>query len=601
MSMQRLSLDPLSESGIGRRLIPSTPLNSSRRSSLMLPAADFRDTSVVLSPIPTSSSPQPSFRALQDAIGHHVTIRCSDRTFLRTSLPPLASSVLIERCLAALRVAIPPDAYLTLSARFYCSRNAPGPADFSPQSELAAFRSTLLAFLGFDAKFLDGTFSPLATSPDKVAKKCRTNLEEGSLDDWKYLIESPYARSLAQLGLLNLPEPSTRPESRDREMFRIPVNSDASYFGHLPHVLLVLHLLYEDLKLDALLWDDARLLATVLIPLASALQLSQYCDLYWRDFPTAWNSCVSSNHLAMIQPSDLEKLQGLLSRMETPANIHAHLMAIMSRRPVPSGPFPHAKKVNARSRDVVTLYAILYGREEPDHLLLIHDYVRDLDWAELASTSTQKPLVPVNMVLEPGRRQAAAVLKMSLFGWNLDHVEALPAGIGLPLRHALFRCQLEPPTDWPDEAYRLINRLDMCQCPAVSLEAASLLSSVPELNLKSEAQRNKSSGGKDDSAEDGMEDVVELPLWKMLFPRDHRIQEVRRLLGSSRPVAVVLPASTLQGLSEHELIEEREKHLLVLCIRIMALPVGRGMFTLHTTTPTVTETLSIPRYRFILN
>jgi anaphase-promoting complex subunit 1 len=256
--------------------------------------------------------------------------------------------------------------------------------------------------------------------------------------------------------------------------------------------------------------------------------------------------------------------------------------------------------VNARSKDVVTLYAILYGREEPGHLLLIHDYVRDLDWAELASTSTQKPLVPVNMVLEPGRRQAAAVLKMSSFGWNLDHVEALPAGIGLPLRHALFRCQLEPGTDWPDEAYRLINRLDMCQCPAVSFEAASLLSSVPELNLKSEAQRNKSSSNKEDSAEDGMEDVVELPLWKMLFPRDHRIQEVRRLLCSSRPVAVVLPASTLQGLSEHELIEEREKHLLALCIRIMALPVGRGMFTLHTATPTVTETLSIPRLDLFL-
>jgi anaphase-promoting complex subunit 1 len=120
------------------------------------------------------------------------------------------------------------------------------------------------------------------------------------------------------------------------------------------------------------------------------------------------------------------------------------------------------------------------------------------------------------------------------------------------------------------------------------------------LNLKIEAQRNKTAGSgssnKDDYAEDGMEEVIELPIWKLLFPRDHRIQEIRRLLSSSRPVAVVLPASQQQGLSEHELIEEREKQLLVLCIRVMALPVGRGMFTLHTATPTVTETLSIPKY-----
>ena len=592
--MQRLSLDPLSESGIGRRLIPSTPLNSSRRSSPMLPSADFRDTSVILSPIPASNSPQPCFRALQDPVGYHVTIKCSDRTLLRTSLPPLASSVLIERCLSALRVAIPPDAYLALAARFYCSRNAPGPADFSPPAELATFRSTLLAFLGFDAKCLDGTLSPLANSPDKAVKKCRTNLEEGTVDDWQYLMESAYARSVTQLGILKLPNPNESVAAKEREPSRLTVNGDATYFCHLPHVLLALHLLYEDLKLDALLWDDARLLATVLIPLASALQLNQYCDLYWRDFPPAWNTCVSTNQLAVVQSSDLEKLQGFLQRMETPANIHTHLMAVMTRRPVPSGPFPHAKKVNTRSKDVVTLYAILYGREEADHQLLIHDYVRDLDW------TTEKPLVPVALVLEPGRRHPAAVLKMSSFGWSLADVEALPAGIGLPLRHAIFRCQLDPPTDWPDEAYRLINRLDMCQCPAVSPETASLFSSIPELNLKSESQRSKTAGGnsKDDLIEDGMEEVIDLPIWKMLFPRDHRIQEVRRLLSSSRPVSVVLPSSTLQGLSEHELIEEREKHLLVLCIRIMALPVGRGMLTLHTTIPTVTETLSIPRYIF---
>ncbi len=142
----------------------------------------------------------------------------------------------------------------------------------------------------------------------------------------------------------------------------------------------------------------------------------------------------------------------------------------------------------------------------------------------------------------------------------------------------------------------------MCQNPVAPIQQITPgPSSVPDLNLKSEPHRlpgsNKSgaNGNKDDSAEDGMEDVMELPVWKLLFPRDHRIQEVRRLLCSSRPVAVVLPASQQQGLSEHELIEEREKQLLVLCIRVMALSVGRGMFTLHTATPTVTETLSIPK------
>ena len=202
----------------------------------MLPSTDFRDTSVILpDDVPASYSPQPCFRALQDPVGYHVTIKCSKRTLLRTSLlPPPASSVLIERCLCALRVAIPPDAYLALAARFYCSRNAPGPADFSAPAELATFRSTLLAFLGFDAKCLDGTLSPLANSPDKAIKKCRRNLEEGAADDLQCLIESAYARSVTQLGILNLPHSNESVAAKQREPSRLTVNRDATYLSHLP-------------------------------------------------------------------------------------------------------------------------------------------------------------------------------------------------------------------------------------------------------------------------------------------------------------------------------------------------------------------------------
>ena len=164
--------------------------------------------------------------------------------------------------------------------------------------------------------------------------------------------------------------------------------------------------------------------------------------------------------------------------------------------------------------------------------------------------------MPIALVLEPGRRHAAAVL--SSFGWNLADVKAIPIGIGLPLCRSRHSSQLEPPTDWPGEAYRLINRLGMCQCPAVS--SKTLFSSIPELNLKSESQRSKTAGGnsKDDLIEDGMEELINLPMRKMLLQCDHRIQEVRRLVSSSRPVSVVLPSSTLQGLSEHELIEEKK-------------------------------------------
>ena len=549
-----------------------------------LTSSIMHDSSVTLSPIPASSPPL-SFRSLQDAVGRHVTLKCSDRSLLRTLLPPLATSALVERCLASLRAALPADIYLSVAAKFYCVRNAPGPSDFSPPAEFGAFRSTLLTLLGFDAKSLDASLCSLA-SPVVESKKSRTNLEEGANDDWQYLIESQYARIFAQpLGFDTRVSPSAVPQTM------VQVSSDSAYFSFLPHVLLVLHLLYEDLKLDALLWDDAQLLATLLIPLSSALNLSQYCDAYWRDFPLVWNT--ASIKLGILQPSDLDRLQGLIQRMEVPCNIYSHLLALMSKKKINS-PYPHVKLVNTRSRDIITHYAILYGRADDHHLVSVHDYVRDFEWMEHSGRVS----LPFNVVVPTEqRRQIAVVLKMSSCGWTRDDLNALPAGVGLPLRYALSHCQLDPPTDWPDDAYKLINRQDMCQSSFdYTLQTTS--SNVPELNLKTDSQRSKTGGGsnnKDDYAEDGMEEVIELPIWKLLFPRDHRIQEIRRLLCSSRPVVVILPASQQQGLSEHELIEEREKQLLVLCIRVMALSVGRGMLTLHTATPTVTETLVIPK------
>ena len=48
-------------------------------------------------------------------------------------------------------------------------------------------------------------------------------------------------------------------------------------------------------------------------------------------------------------------------------------------------------------------------------------------------------------------------------------------------------------------------------------------------------------------------------------------------------------------MSDHDFVEEQERCLQSLCVRTMALPVGRGAVTLRTTTPLPTETLPIPK------
>lgn len=60
---------------------------------------------------------------------------------------------------------------------------------------------------------------------------------------------------------------------------------------------------------------------------------------------------------------------------------------------------------------------------------------------------------------------------------------------------------------------------------------------------------------------------------KLRFSKDHRVAEVRRLLQSSNPVQITI--TQRPEVSDHEFIEEQEKHLYAICTRTMALPVGR--------------------------
>lgn len=59
------------------------------------------------------------------------------------------------------------------------------------------------------------------------------------------------------------------------------------------------------------------------------------------------------------------------------------------------------------------------------------------------------------------QRAENAVLLMVQLGMNAEYLNRLPLGVAAPLREALRTCQLNPPPDWPVEAYRAISREDV--------------------------------------------------------------------------------------------------------------------------------------------
>lgn len=76
-----------------------------------------------------------------------------------------------------------------------------------------------------------------------------------------------------------------------------------------------------------------------------------------------------------------------------------------------------------------------------------------------------------------------------------------------------------------------------------------------------------------DLEEDGMEDLSNMDVLKLRFSTDQRVLEARRMLQSAQPVRITIQQRA--DVSDHEFIQEQEKHLYAICTRTMALPVGR--------------------------
>lgn len=181
-----------------------------------------------------------------------------------------------------------------------------------------------------------------------------------------------------------------------------------------------------------------------------------------------------------------------------------------------------------------------------------------------------------------------------------EDVTRLPLAIHLIIADVLETSRISPPIGASAETYDLIVRPDLVEHTKFdSLDESkskfnrSYVDSEDSLSMRTPpAPHFPSKNEALQNDDDGME-YVDTKLLSLRFPDDLRIKEVRRLLNSADPVLVKITQSA--GVSDHEFLEEQEKHLYSISLRTMTLPIGRGMFTLRTCIPTPTDTLPVPK------
>ncbi|KAL2665396.1 hypothetical protein AAZX31_02G241900 [Glycine max] len=527
----------------------------------------------------SEESPLPNdlkITGLADAVEGRVNVIVNHRQIFRCALRQSPSSALANDCITALAEGLHSSFYRHLLGLLW--------KDGDP------------AHLSDAESIVDSEWDSFCHVIMQICRKykiiCQKHSDSVPHSAWDFLVSSqfhynfckvnsmfgiPYAVSLDQRGL-NFQRSSVDGAQNSGKPF---------YTDLLRESLESLHGLYESLKLDNLRKRDLELLSILLCNIAEFLAEDNYLDHYIRDFPGLCKKFLKSGGITILPkicPSLFRWFENCLQYGCSYANIN-DLPALVCKE---------GNSVVSIARKVVCFYSILSGAKLLGKKLSTGVYCN----ITVGSHSSKEELTVLAMV---GER------------FGLQQLDSLPSGVSLPLRHALDKCRDSPPNDWPAAAYVLLGRQDLAmstlarECKYRGIETPTnvnviSMSTPYMLNLHPvtisstisdaiglEGTKFEDTDSVDGSMTDGMEHIFNSST-QLRYGRDLRLNEVRRLLCSSRPVAIQTSAN--HSASDQDLQQAQLWHLAQ---RTTSLPLGRGAFTLATIYTLLTEAFTVPK------
>ncbi|KAG8444074.1 hypothetical protein GDO86_009313 [Hymenochirus boettgeri] len=582
---------PLAKPPSGKHQHPTKPLNKHLapmdEAGMLSPVPELRDSTRLHESTYLDDCTFHQFgtyiQSVRDPVHNRLTLEMSNGSMARISIPDIATSELVKKCLQAIKYILPKEVAVQMLVKWYNSHNAPGGP--TNHSEWNIFVTCLMNMMGYNTDKLSWTRNSDfegSLSPVIAPKKARPS-ETGSDEDWEYLINSDYHRNVETHILaraLQL-DPLDVPEQKNDLQNVIHLDSTALLFSHVPAIFCVLHLIYEELKLNTLMREGMRSLVMLLIQLARDLNLETYVDFYFRDYPALVRTTFWTCHIELTQIGFMSYPSFFTPE---PPSIYHWLSSCLKGEKVT--PYPYLPGICERSKLVVLSVALYIFGDESAVLHEPRKYLYKITAGQRKQQLDEDRRHSLRSTPSVSSLSEKLVVWMANIGFTLQDLETLPFGIALPIRHAVYQCRQQPASDWPESVCLLIGRQDLSKqaCEGNLPKAKSSTGQLPSAEVPP--------AGETEEEDDGMNDLNQ-EVMSLIWSEDLRVQEVRRLLQSSHPVRVNVVQ--MPEVSDHEFIEEKENRLLQLCQRTMALPVGRGMFTLFSYHPVPTEPLPIPK------
>ncbi|KAL5734362.1 hypothetical protein ACOSP7_032223 [Xanthoceras sorbifolium] len=512
---------------------------------------------------------------LADAVGGRINVIVNNGQMFRCALRRNPSSSLTNACITAMAEGLSSSLYNYFLALLW--------GDGDP------------AYLSESDSNIDSDWNYFCSIIMQMGRKStpddQQHLDMVANSSWDFLVNSKFHKNYCKFNFVTVTSSGTSLDAQRSDVSRSSVDGaqilQDSFLSELFAATLdSLHAVYENLKLDNLRKRDLELLADLLSSIAKFLGEECYLDHYIRDFP-----CLSKKvgiytnaFSSKTPPSIFNWLVHCLQHGYASANI-SDLPPLICKDGI---------SVVSWARKIVSFYSLLLGAKPIGKKLSSGVY------CNISSGSYCS-------------NEELSVLAMVGENFGLQQLDLLPCGVSLPLRHALDKCRESPPTDWPAAAYILLGREDLAlSCLARSskskeletqinvnlismstpymlhLHPVTVTSTVSDTN-GSDSTKFEDTDSVDGSMTDGMEHIFNSST-QLRYGRDLRLNEVRRLLCSSRPVAIQTTVNL--SASDQDLQQAQLWHLAQ---RTTALPLGRGAFTLATRSTLLTEAFTAPK------
>ncbi|CAG8532055.1 7553_t:CDS:2, partial [Acaulospora morrowiae] len=511
---------------------------------------------------------------LRDYVCNRVNLVFSN-CVVRVSLSFLPNSKLVRSCLEALSYVLPTGLFFDFKAQYMLFQYGTNEkfSDIQRGTEWENFVTVLFSFIHLMGQDFSGygyqeSFKKLETSDWDFLMASSRHTKFNFNTHFQCLQPPIITKNCSMIKLLE------RSQKLHCASFTYYQRLEKKFLSFLPSILLSLHLVYQDLRLNVLLQKFINDLIPLLIQLAYFLGWDAYIDYYQRNFE-------------MNQKFRFEQAVITESRLPDdhpffiPPDIFRWILKCLRHEVERNDNFPDIK-------DISQIFSVSKIEEN-----LIHDFD--------CCSRTRKVSLIYNTLVNEGER--STILEIVKIGFSIKDIDSLPFGVAIPLREAIRTCRDEPPSNWPGEAYILIGREDLAELsygvPIGYIHThGNKMESKPRniLQIVESAISASSTPTAQDHQQDSTgTEISNHEISDLRFGNDKRLFEVQLLLQSCNVVKADVPLSDLSIQNEDNSPQMLEK-VQVQCLKNFSQPVGRGILTYGTATPIVTEPFPIPGF-----